>query len=214
MRPVEGTDAPTPPAAGSALCPCCWPPWQCAPVVQRRGARPRTTFTGHAAAFALRRRGGPTSNAPYTAPGQYAVGHRPLAPWPRCLVTCWWWGGGCCEPRATTVSAVRGKRCFVRLWWMSGFSGFPEISHKMFAASTAFREMHFTTPLFRLNIGRNNCAHLQSGTIPDSVGCGQPNGTIAMYGKDLLTPHMSLLCMRLIDRVGVSTMESGVGLMP
>ena len=97
------------------LCPCCWPPWQCAPVVQRRGARPRTTFTGHAAAFALRRRGGPTSNAPYTAPGQYAVGHRPLAPWPRCLVTCWWWGGGCCEPRATTVSAVRGKRCFVRL---------------------------------------------------------------------------------------------------
>ena len=126
-------------------------------------------------------------------------------------------GGGCCEPRATTVSAVRGKRCFVRLsrfLRFLRFSLFPEISHKMFAASTAFREMHFTTPLFRLNIGRNNCAHLQSGTIPDSVGCGQPNGTIAMYGKDLLTPHMSLLCMRLIDRVGVSTMESGVGLMP
>ena len=107
-----------------------------------------------------------------------------------------------------------GKAVFCAVGGCGEIGEIPEISHKMFAASTAFREMHFTTPLFRLNIGRNNCAHLQSGTIPDSVGCGQPNGTIAMYGKDLLTPHMSLLCMRLIDRVGVSTMESGVGLMP
>ena len=120
MCPLEATDAPAPPSG-------CQRVVSGLPVAlavragshKDMGRSSRPAFTGHAAAIVVRRRGGPTSIDPGTAPGEANSVRAPLAPSPPVRWGVRERGGGCCGPRATPASAVRGNAVL----WVSGKSG-------------------------------------------------------------------------------------------
>ena len=120
MCPLEATDAPAPPSG----CQRVVSGLPVALAVRARshkdmGRSSRPAFTGHAAAIVVRRRGGPTSIDPGTAPGEANSVRAPLAPSPPVRWGVRERGGGCCGPRATPASAVRGNAVL----WVSGKSG-------------------------------------------------------------------------------------------
>ena len=113
MCPLEATDAPAPPSG----CQRVVSGLPVALAVRARshkdmGRSSRPAFTGHAAAIVVRRRGGPTSIDPGTAPGEANSVRAPLAPSPPVRWGVRERGGGCCGPRATPASAVRGNAVF------------------------------------------------------------------------------------------------------